>query len=502
MDRTLLPALLLCLCGTARAEAPPEKPFRGKTFAQWRAMLGHPDAKVRGRAATALGLGPFGKQSVPALLQSLADKDPEVRRSAIIALGDIGPNAAEAVPVLATALVIEEAVDDIRRALLKMGPTAIPVLLDEARKANRMYSSVFASPFCATMGPAALPHLIAALRDPNEEIRCQAARELAGFRADASPAVPALVQALGDQSRLVQEAAASALAAVGPPARAAAPALQALVGKGDGVEKWAALQALVTLDHGRALPLLAEKVRRGESLDSTLAALASIGPPALNSLEEIFRTNSAETRAFLLTQSGIGSPEALPLVRKGLKDENPDVRWAAAQALRDSEADLTPLLSRLERAIDKEEPEMGRDLVRAVARICPPPPEALALLAGTLRHRDQAIAVAAGTELEDLGAVARPVLPLILSALRDHREAVRRQVMAILGRVAPGERLVVRALCAALKDEDASVSPSAVEVLASSAPAIKSAGIAASVGAPVGVGAMQAGLVAAGLLSR
>ena len=47
-----------------------------------------------------MGIGPLADQAVPALIDGLADSDPEIRRISAGVLGRIGTKAAPAVPTL------------------------------------------------------------------------------------------------------------------------------------------------------------------------------------------------------------------------------------------------------------------------------------------------------------------------------------------------------------------------------------------------------------------
>jgi hypothetical protein len=93
--------LALGLTGIVAAAEPT---FHGKTFAEWNAQLGKGTSQERGRAAMALGLGPFGKEAVPDLIKALEDRDEHVRHCAVAALSEVGPDAKEAMPVLAVLL--------------------------------------------------------------------------------------------------------------------------------------------------------------------------------------------------------------------------------------------------------------------------------------------------------------------------------------------------------------------------------------------------------------
>lgn len=73
----------------------------GKPVSHWVQALQSPDARSRKKAAFELGnVGPSDPVALPALLASLEDRDPVVRREAVLALVKHGPAASEAVPRL------------------------------------------------------------------------------------------------------------------------------------------------------------------------------------------------------------------------------------------------------------------------------------------------------------------------------------------------------------------------------------------------------------------
>jgi HEAT repeat protein len=74
------------------------------------------------------GLGPAAKPAVPALIEALDDPDAAVRFPVTVALGEIGPEAAAAVPRLKQ-MMFEEINDEIaaaaRRAIRHIQPSAL-----------------------------------------------------------------------------------------------------------------------------------------------------------------------------------------------------------------------------------------------------------------------------------------------------------------------------------------------------------------------------------------
>ena len=118
------------------------------------------------------------------------------------------------------------------KVLDELGPSAapaIPALLDlDCRVSDDLYSnSVSAQRVILSIGEAGLPQLIQVLRRGTEPaIRVKAAMYLGLIGARAAPASGALAKALHDASPAVRKEAVSALGQIGPPAADALPALR------------------------------------------------------------------------------------------------------------------------------------------------------------------------------------------------------------------------------------------------------------------------------------
>jgi uncharacterized protein (TIGR02996 family) len=115
--------------------------------------------------------------------------DPEVRRDAVLALGE-SHEVGTAVPALTAALKDD---DD-------------PVVRREAARALGQIGE---------KAEAAMPDLAAALKDENANVRWQAARALGRVGPKAQAAVPALAAALEDEDTLVRREAARSLGLIG-----------------------------------------------------------------------------------------------------------------------------------------------------------------------------------------------------------------------------------------------------------------------------------------------
>ena len=143
-------------------------------------------ATVRRRAVMALGdIGPDARTAVPALVDLLAGREPDLVSRAIASLGQIGPTAPASIPALIAAL----ALDDMRCHAL-----AVAALV--------------------RMGGRATTRLVEALADRAPRIRASAAHVL-GKAGLPATAVPAIQRLLLDADASVREAARAALLGAG-----------------------------------------------------------------------------------------------------------------------------------------------------------------------------------------------------------------------------------------------------------------------------------------------
>jgi len=155
--------------------------------------LSDPDIFVRWSSARTLGRlnAKAGAQAVPALAKSLGDPDLDVRVTAAGTLEAYGPTARAAVPALADALGRGD--PEFHRAIMY----ALQAIGPEASK-------------------AALPKLIAELRNEDARVRRTAAETLGHFGAAARNAIPALRLALHDDDADVRQAASDAILGILP----------------------------------------------------------------------------------------------------------------------------------------------------------------------------------------------------------------------------------------------------------------------------------------------
>jgi 3-methyladenine DNA glycosylase AlkD len=135
------------------------------------------DEKKWVRIAAAWALGRIGPEAIPSLTQALENQDANIRAAAAWGLGYIGSEANESIPVLIQALGDEDetvcqaaawALGGIGSAAV---PTLIQVLEDKDLDADLRKYAAIALGQAGTEAEEAIPNLILALEDENEEVR-------------------------------------------------------------------------------------------------------------------------------------------------------------------------------------------------------------------------------------------------------------------------------------------------------------------------------------------
>ncbi|MFZ5831070.1 MAG: HEAT repeat domain-containing protein, partial [Planctomycetota bacterium] len=182
---------------------------------------------ARPRVIYILGqIGPEAKDAVPALVKYIDVEDPKTQQETLIALGKIGPAAADAVPAIVAALKKHEGGVSYSAAyaLGKIGPDAAAAeeaLLaaveskDESLALLSAWALAKVHPTCPNCAARSVPVLIRGLADPATQYRYQAAEGLKAWGKLAAPAKEALLKATQDTDAAVRKAAKEALAAIG-----------------------------------------------------------------------------------------------------------------------------------------------------------------------------------------------------------------------------------------------------------------------------------------------
>lgn len=350
-----------------------------KAAAPLRAAL--PKASGRNRAALAQALGRIrDAESGPELIKLVTDADPAVRLAAAEALADMGD--AKAVDALLAAAKLDKATyEEMRMAeatLRLAGRLAEAGQKDAAKriyatlpqqypgKAGRHVRCGCLAGLVAVAGDEVLPELLAAIADPDPQVRAmgaQVAKALAG-RAPVdqwlahlkkatgkdrtgvlvvlgaigdAKALPAVLEAMDDKDEAVRQEATEAAAAIG--GETAAKALIARLAAKDRAEQQAAFECLIKCQGEATNPTIAEAAkgaadaalkarlievlgaRRAHDQMALIVAAAEDAAPAVR---------AAAARALQVA----GGDREVPVLVKMLKGaKEADERQAAEQAL-------------------------------------------------------------------------------------------------------------------------------------------------------------------------
>jgi len=187
--------------------------------------LRHKDWEIRAQAA--MFLRKLGTGATRPLVKALGDESKYVRLAAVRSLKPMAREAEDVLPDLERAL--QDKCPEVRVSVVaclgEMGPEAIDALVSAMHDEDANVRAHVAKAL-ANIGPHAIPALENALKDEHVDIRSKAAEALGKIGPDAKPTVPALVQALHDKEFMVRAWAAEALGQIGPAAKTAVPDLK------------------------------------------------------------------------------------------------------------------------------------------------------------------------------------------------------------------------------------------------------------------------------------
>jgi HEAT repeat protein len=388
--------------------------------------LAGPGTRARADAAQLLALFDLDhlRAARPALTACLRDPDPLVRVRAAAALSRLAEARGAALETLTSAAGGETAV---RRAALQalgdMGPDARTAVDAVARR----------------------------LTDPEPAVRWAAAEALGRIGPAAAAAVPALRRALADAA--VRLAAADALGWIGRAAEPAVAALTALTRDADPEARRVAAWALLRVGKGGpdAVPILTEELRNGDwrIRRDAAAFLWNLGPearPALKALTEALDDSHAHVRwaaaGAVVGLQGPGAKAALPVLVAALRDpDNVLTRRYAPAVLAQLGPTATPAIPALTAALRDADPDARRCAALALAQLRPRGREDLAaaleaLTGSELPYVRRQAAVALGM----MGPAARTASAALSAALRDGDPQVRQGAQWALGQVQKARR--------------------------------------------------------------
>ncbi len=351
------------------------------------------DAEARERAIDALGK--LGATALAPLSEALRDPSPKLREAAARAFGRMERRAlAKAVPFLIEAMRREQddtVIDALVKAVAHAKEAAVPGLIDLA---------------LTTTGDA----------------RQMAFASLARIGAAARPAVPALIELLTDKDEEARTYAVVVLGRIGPGARAAVPALLKLQRSTPGARRHV-IDALAAIGEApdEALGAVLKGLKDPDVAVrfAAVRACAAFGPKAKAAVPDLIRLLDDEVNAgdvsprpvvYALGKVGPDAKAAVPKLLPLLKDDDIEHATHAAAALLRIGAEEKAAVAVFRRALDK-----------------------------SLQGEKAYIRFRTFSLVEDMGPAAKPLVPLLLSIVKDEKEDVdnRPRAAGILQKLAP-----------------------------------------------------------------
>ncbi|MBT4864189.1 MAG: hypothetical protein HON53_03585 [Planctomycetaceae bacterium] len=382
-----------------------------------------PDAQIRRTAATELGWnGSKAKRSLPALYQALNDESPVVRIAVTAAIWEIGHQPGTVVPVLVELLQTEDP------AVRTLAAHALGTIGTEAKRGLPDLHRVLATSsglFQINVAEAivqiddsdapAFDALVAALKDPTADVRCQAAYALSAAAGTRSKEIILALSPLrNDDDPRVQDAAKLTAGQLKDAAFAA---------KQDKRE--------AKTDKLMRLVRLMQSDNAAERKDGTarLAWLGADARPVLPLIERRLNDESAVVRAtaaWAVWEVGQRSSTAIKTLVPLLDEKDENLATLAAYVLGSMKTHAQPALGALRREMAASDGMLRLHLAEAIAKVDPTDKEAINVLTAALDdgNPDVRSQAAFALSVTDVQQVAR-VIPHLAFRLEDDEEVVR-----------------------------------------------------------------------------
>lgn len=342
---------------------------------------------------------------LPEIVALIRDKDAVVRYSAVSILSitdNIDDSAAKnAIPALIEYLRSEFKGQDIPRtfprgiirlggyrlhdrvrqdaakALKKIGPQAVPALL-EALKDNNVLVREGAARAVAEFGPQAKESaslLLAATKDSDSDVRFRAAVALWKVDHQTKPVIPILIEELHKGDIAIGIVAAETLGEIGPEAKEAVPVLIEVVRKETHIVCSVAAEALGKIgpEAKAAVPTLVEVLRVEDESPPKLPESINDPIPALVATKEknpYLQLEAARAIRLIDRQSKAAVPALIELLKKEYYGSRPYAP-RAAEELGEMGLDAIDAVPELLKATKGEDPYIREVALKALKKIDP-----------------------------------------------------------------------------------------------------------------------------------
>ncbi len=429
--------------------------------------LEHPDPKIRGHVALALGRGnvrgairPIGElllaeedrrgreelfqtlcyfdplgEAIPYLRAAIErEPNPRARASMVRSMGLISPRTGDSegvVRLLIAALEDPEVSASAASALMSLGPVAAdaaPYVLELIRRGDLdHYSELMGLPkVLAAFGPRAVPFLVEALRDEEPHVRIVSLYALAEMEAEAASAVSAVMEVLhGDPDPGVRAAAASVLPRISSDVTGAVAALIASLEDPEEDVRDAAWRALCDLPP-EVVAYLEGLIAGDLGLEVKLALVSTLGCFGEVGYAALVRTLMHPDPHIRIRAAAVLEDVVFSLARECPPWEVPE--WACVEGL----------IHVLMASVDATFPEVRRAAATALAWCASEAPDEIApVLAELLRDPDPEVRAAASMGLAGVGPLAEIALADLIAALDHPSPEVKVYAAIALGNVGP-----------------------------------------------------------------
>jgi HEAT repeat protein len=436
----LTAALVLFASACIAAEKPADP-------AQLASQLSSSDVVVRREASYQLAmLGAKAAPALPALIKALNDADKQVWMNAIAAVAAIGPEAKDAIPTLLAdfdsksasrqrSYYRDQVIIRTSYALTRIGPAAIPPLIDGLRSHDTMMRSGAARAL-GGMGPAAkaaIPALLENLGHKDASVQQDVIDALGSIGAAAKPK---LIEALSSDDPRQRSTAALALGAMGRAAQdASGPVLAQLDSESDATARASLLTALARIGADVA-PVLIEALKderepiRHAAINGLLT-MRSAQPQIVKALTALVRDPDAavsERAAYALGRLGEVAAPAVPAILDVIEKRAPAPQAFLDAIVQIGEPAIAPLLERFE----KTEPAIVTRDHWAVKCVQQMGGLGAGRVARSLTHPSPSVRLLAARALVELGPDAESATPALLKALADKSMHVRAAALTAL----------------------------------------------------------------------
>lgn len=405
-----------------------ERQGEPKTIEALIATLGEADASARVQAIGDLAeRGAAAQPAVSALIRATDDRIDEVRRAAVIALGQLSLEPDSTIPALISVMAEPTSVQGAPMnalagfALAEFGKPAIPHLIEALRSDSlHVRRGALAGIYrCGPLAKDAVHELIAILREDDPQTRNFVLNTLMGIGPDAKDAVPAVIEMLANDNFHTQYWACRVLGAIGPDAQSATDELVQLVPRGVASVRRNAAAALGNIGPSigpegvqaliEALTDDSQPVKQAAVI--ALSKLKPISESAADVIEELLlqeptpfspRANAARTLWLLRPESERVVADAL--LRDLSRDNEP---WLAARFL--AEIDFTEdIVSRIVPLLQSDRLWVRRHAAEALGNLGPDAASAKSALEPLLQDDAEEVREAAAEALKKMDGTATP----------------------------------------------------------------------------------------------